>query len=71
MEDQPSDRIQTSLSFLEQVAHLAWQRWETEGRPAGRNLYFWSWAEAEILARPHRPTLNQPGAGPTFRSPAP
>jgi hypothetical protein len=71
MEAEPSDRIQASLSNLEQVAHLAWQRWESEGRPPGRNLDFWSWAEAEVLAGRHRPVTSQSAPRPASPPSAP
>jgi hypothetical protein len=50
METNHRQPIQTEINALEVVANLAYQRWEAEGRPSGRNLDIWSWAEDQLLA---------------------
>jgi len=43
------------------VSELAYQKWEEHGRPRGRDLEFWTAAEAEIDgASPRPPPGNDP-----------
>ncbi len=62
--------MEATLMDLEKIADLAYQRWESEGRPGGRNLDFWAWAEAEVLARPSQAGINLPPLSPTLPPPA-
>lgn len=39
------------------VSRLAYQLWETAGRPSGRDLEFWLAAEAKVRANGH-PTVS-------------
>jgi hypothetical protein len=64
-----SDVLETTVKQLEQVADLAYQRWENEGRPSGRNLDLWAWAEAQILAGQNLPVVNPPASVPVYSQP--
>jgi hypothetical protein len=55
----------TNVNDLEEIADLAYHRWEDEGRPAGRNLEIWSWAEVHFMAG-HAPS-TPPRHTATFR----
>ena len=53
---------ETSANRAE-IARLAQQIWEREGRQAGRDLEYWLQAERELLGRRNlaSPTLPRPG----------
>jgi hypothetical protein len=59
------DYTEASMKHLEEVADLAYQRWEAEGRPLGRNLDFWSWAEDQVLERRAQSEAKPGGSRPT------
>ena len=53
-----------------EIARLAQQIWEREGRQAGRDLEYWLQAERELLGRRNltSPTRPKPATASTFPS---
>ena len=45
------------------IARLAQQIWEREGRQAGRDLEYWLQAERELLGRRNLPSPTRPRPG--------
>ncbi len=66
METRPTVCRPVSVIELEQIANLAYQRWEAEGRPRDRNLDLWSWAETQFLTGQDPLRIPAPERSPAF-----
>ena len=60
---------ETSANRAE-IARLAQQIWEREGRQAGRDLEYWLLAERELLGRRNLTSLTRPRSAPAGKVPS-
>jgi hypothetical protein len=54
----------------DEVARLAQQIWERDGRQAGRDLEYWLQAEQELLGRRNLTSATRPMPGPASTVPS-